>query len=133
MKYCFITLLAFILAGWECKKASIVTHYCGIRIFNNSSNAIGTMLGYNYPDTSVPKDFLVGGVVPGDYRFLDTRGYCDDVFKSLPQDTISIFVFNIDTVSHYPWEEIRNGYKILKRYDLSQQDLDRMNWAVTYP
>ncbi len=52
---------------------------------------------------------------------------------SLPNDTLSIFIFHSDTVSSYPWQTIRTEYKILKRYDLSIADLERLNYKVSYP
>lgn len=33
----------------------------------------------------------------------------------------------------YPDTLLRKGYKILKRYDLSIDDLDSLNWTITYP
>ena len=43
------------------------------------------------------------------------------------------YVFSVDTLEKYSWEEIREGYKILKRYDLSMDDLDSLDWTITYP
>ncbi len=57
----------------------------------------------------------------------------EDIFNSLPKDTLSIFIFHTDTLNKYSWEEVRNGYKILKRYDLSLQDIERLNYNVPYP
>jgi hypothetical protein len=133
MKYVSIILISFISMGGMCKKCSVVTHYCGIQVHNNSSRTIVTCLGYKYPDISIPMDSVVGGLLPGRFRILDTRGRCDDVFEALPKDTINIFIFDLDSVLHYSWQQIRSGYKILKRYDLSRQDLASKNYVITYP
>lgn len=55
------------------------------------------------------------------------------IFKQLPRDTLSIFIFHTDTLNKYPWEKIRDEYKILKRYDLSFEDIKRLGYKVPYP
>ena len=52
---------------------------------------------------------------------------------SIPSDTLTFFVFHSDTLSSYNWQEIRNSYKILKRYDLSLKDLENLDFTVEYP
>ena len=49
------------------------------------------------------------------------------------QDTMSVFVFHSDTLAKYSWEEVRKGYKVLARYDLSLEDLERLNFELSYP
>ena len=48
-------------------------------------------------------------------------------------DTMRIFIISPDTLEKYSWEKIREDNNILKRYDLSRQDLDRLNWTIYYP
>jgi hypothetical protein len=48
-------------------------------------------------------------------------------------DTLSIYVFDTDTLNTYDWVKVKVGYKVLKRYDLSLDDLKQMNWTITYP
>ena len=58
----------------------------------------------------------------------------ESIFKNeLTSDTLSIYVFNADTVDLQGWGYVRNGYKILKRYDLSLMDLKNKNFLVDYP
>ena len=49
------------------------------------------------------------------------------------QDTLYLFIFASDTLAKYSWEEIRKGYKVLARYDLSLEDLERLNFELSYP
>ena len=44
-----------------------------------------------------------------------------------------LFIFSSDTLTKYGFSEIRSGYRILKRYDLSRQDLERLSYLVQYP
>lgn len=49
------------------------------------------------------------------------------------KDSLMFFVFSVETLNKYSWEEIREGYMVLKRYDLSITDLDSLDWTITYP
>jgi hypothetical protein len=71
-------------------------------------------------------------VYPSKYSYLDSKKDWDEVLVS-PKDTISMFILSKDTLDKYDWAKIRSDYNILKRYDLSLADLQRMNWTITYP
>jgi len=101
---------------------------------NQTNDTLGVYfaLGHDgqtaYPDTTLPVDpnkAPIMGADPHKKQSLlvyDPRPY-EDVIKSLPKDTLSIFIINIDSVGKFTWEEIRQGYKILRRYDLSLSDI----------
>ncbi|NLL27401.1 MAG: hypothetical protein GX259_01250 [Bacteroidales bacterium] len=63
----------------------------------------------------------------------DSKEKWEKVFKKLPKDTLSIFIFDSDTLAKYSWDRIRSDYNILKRYDLSLKDLETQNWTISYP
>ena len=44
-----------------------------------------------------------------------------------------IFLFSKDTIDQVPWDRIRDEYLILRRYDLTLEDLEAMNWTIEYP
>lgn len=46
---------------------------------------------------------------------------------------MSIFIFDLDTLEYYNWDGIRNSYKVLKRYDLSIENLEELDFIVSYP
>ena len=46
---------------------------------------------------------------------------------------MSVFIFHTDTLNKYSWQEVRDGYKILRRYDLSLEDIKKMKWTIPYP
>ena len=56
----------------------------------------------------------------------------EQYFENLPCDTLSIFIFHTDTLNKYSWEEVRDGYKILRRYDFGKEDLENLHELV-YP
>ena len=126
-----------VLIGWSsCDKDKSYT----IRVENKTTKAIQVTAGYpgfgmySYPDTTLPasKPSLTY-VEVNDYNYLINRFKWDQEILKLPNDTLSIFVFSADTIKAYKWSEIKAGYKVLKRYDLSLQDLEKSNWTVTYP
>lgn len=112
-----------------------------INLVNNSGHsigyyfAVGGKYGTFYPD-SLPEtsDYIIydiGKVLqPG---FEQHYKNWERFFQTLPYDTLSVFIFHTDTLNKYKWEEIRTGYKILKRYNLSLEDLKELDFTITYP
>lgn len=115
----------------SCQK--LLDHAYIIKIQNNSNDTIQFYASYNYPDTSmeVTKP-LLKMVYPSKYSSLESKKQWDDVLVA-PRDTISIFILSKDTVVKYNWGKIRSDYNVLKRYDLSLDDLKNLSWKVTYP
>ena len=131
MKMIILIALSIILCSSGCE--SLVDHAYIIKIQNNSKDTIQFYASYNYPDTSmdVTKP-LLKMVYPSKYSSLESKKQWDDVLVA-PRDTISIFILSKDTLDKYDWAKIRSDYNILKRYDLSLDDLKRQSWKATYP
>ena len=53
---------------------------------------------------------------------------CFDVFE-----TVFIFVLDEEVVATMPWNIIQKDYLILRRYDLTPEDLQLLDWEVPYP
>ncbi len=110
-----------------------------IDLYNNSNNPISYYMpwkhGIFYPDTILPEKN------PNPWTF--NKGYSihfgegnfheNALFAMFPTDTMSVFFFAPDTLAKYDWETIRQEYKILVRYDLSHNDLKKLNWRIYYP
>jgi hypothetical protein len=88
-----------------------------------------------YPDTILPIDNHIGmsEIKPNEKQLVWESLNREDLIKSLPLDTLSVFIFHADTLNKYTWEKVRNDYKILKRYDLSLQNLQLLNYTISYP
>ncbi|MDX1628526.1 MAG: hypothetical protein R3345_07490 [Fulvivirga sp.] len=58
-------------------------------------------------------------------------------FKKLLNDSSSdilmIYLFSRDTIEQVAWERIVDENLILRRYDLTLEDLEAMDWTVEYP
>jgi hypothetical protein len=93
-----------------------------------------------YPDTalSILQKYIGGDTQPNDTRcFEQLNSTYEYWFSSFPNDTISIYLFNKDTVDMYDWEIVQRDYKILQRYDLSLADIyalkEKNGPVITYP
>ncbi len=60
-------------------------------------------------------------------------GDVDKQFDMWQCDTVSLFIFDKNVIDNYQWDYIVNNYCILQRYDLSKEDLVRLNYQITYP
>ena len=55
------------------------------------------------------------------------------LIKRSKNNKLNIFIFNIDTLLKYNnWEYIRNQ-RLYKRYELSEEELNKSDWIVEYP
>ena len=126
-----LIILSIVLMGASCKK--LVDHAFIIKIQNNSKDTIQFYESYNYPDTLIDaKSPRLKMVYPLKFSALESRKDWNEVLVS-PKDTISIFILSKDTVDKYGWDKIRSDYNILKRYDLSLDDLKELGSTITYP
>ncbi len=147
MRYLFFILLLFVFT--HCEKFAMDRKY-NLKLKNNSDHSIAYLAGQNfiyktyvpigpniYPDTgltidAIPFDLIiepgeVGEIIPS------SSVKISDYFKDLPADTLSIYIFHLDTLKNNTIEDIQSGYKILKRYDLSLEDLEHLDYKLSYP
>lgn len=47
-------------------------------------------------------------------------------------DTLYVFIYSAKLIEEIPLDTIRANYWILKRFELSLSDLDRLDWTITY-
>lgn len=134
----WICLVVFLVALVACEKPPGARSMQGLWIKNNGPVSICTVTSFQYPDTSIPditgrqwdlRTIPPDEQIPYDFPIKKWR----ELFEQLPGDTLSLFVFHADTIQKYNWQEIRAGYKILKRIDISQKELERMKSTIQYP
>jgi hypothetical protein len=108
-----------------------------MKITNNSNSAIYFNYSFAFPDTTLrPEDNPVTSddfyrIQSGETVTNPIMGRWESKFDI--SDTLMIFIFDETTLKIVPWDTVRKNYMILKRYDLSLEDLVRMDWRVTYP
>lgn len=142
MKITFTSMgLLSILLITVCSKCEKAMDYSyEINLVNNAEHSIGYYFatggehGTFYPD-SLPEtnEYIIYDISnvlrPGYESHLEWEKF----FQALPNDTLSVFIFHTDTLNKYTWGEVRDGYMILKRYDLSLEDLKQLDFTITYP
>ena len=119
----------------SCRKPPLgVENVYRIYIRNNSNIKVSDLIVNTYPDTTIPDEYDKTGIIlVGETIMHNSKRPWKDVINDLPADTISIILFNPDTIAHYGWETIRNQHKVLKRWDVDAAYLEARNWTLTYP
>jgi hypothetical protein len=51
----------------------------------------------------------------------------------LPYDTLSVYIFDKDTLGRYEWNKVQKDYKVLQRYDLSIEDIHALYNEYSIP
>jgi hypothetical protein len=142
MRPIFFTIASLgVLLLTVCSKCELaMDHSYVIDLINEADHPIGYYFGDGgkygtyYPD-SLPKtnDYVMYNIDDVISPGIESHLSWDKYFETLPYDTLSLFIFHTDTLNMYSWDEIRDDYKILKRYVFSYDDLERMDWTITYP
>ena len=140
MRYLFFILLLLVFT--QCEKF-VMDRDFPLYLQNNSIRSVRAYsnddINYSalYPDTSI-SDFkmrLSVEVHSGERKTIagGSAPWKSTFEVSVPYDTFSIFVFEVDTLQAYSWNEIIEDYKVLQRYDLSLEDLERLDYKLSYP
>jgi hypothetical protein len=130
-------ILAFIIVcGFSCERFGESKY--PLNIINGSNHTIAYYVAaggieHKYPDTALISDKFEMGTIPsGASDSWHSSVPFDRLFQLLPTDTLSIYLFHPDTLAKYDWNVIRSEYKVLKRFDVSLDDLKRNHYKVTY-
>lgn len=107
---------------------------------NNSSKSLYIHASGSYPDTTsfevefpnpaLNKEIYKVAAYSKNTSALWYRSCLEFTFKS--NDTLMIFVFDANVLETIPWDTIKSKHLVLKRYNLSLEDLEQMNWKLIY-
>jgi len=136
MQKILIITLVLTTCAFGCKNMG--SKYC-ITFNNHSTKSVMIMEGIKdsrmngYPDTLLPaqKPGLTEVTPHNQVKIIPSNKWAT-IIENLPSGMLSIYVFDTDTVRANNWSEVVTKYKILKRYDLSIQDLVKAGWTVNY-
>jgi hypothetical protein len=131
IKYMIFFTFSLGLFSSSCHKSEL---HWRIYVNNNSSKTIYYGLSYYYPDTSLIKieDFpgengrRVYQIKPGEQDYLPAENF---VFNP----TMQLFIFDADVIEHEPIDSIVANYMVLKRYQFTESDMEKVNWTINYP
>lgn len=125
--------------GWD-PFSLFAEHYYDVHVTlrNNSETVISYVVSNTYPDTTVisdkPERFYP--IKPGGESKIPLNPSISTPMnwkRTFPHDTLILFVFDNDVIENCSWNTIREDYLILKRFDLSEEDLEHCDWTITYP
>jgi hypothetical protein len=108
---------------------------------NNSNLTICSAYSFAFSDTSLwnssPKNSIEANHLianKGETITLSRGGSWEVAFKDqIPSGKMMAYVFDNNVFNSVPWDTIKKNYMVLKRYDLTLQDLQSKNWTITYP
>lgn len=136
MKLVLLAYLQLVLMSSSCKKESSYYDY-RLKIVNKSDKIIYADFYQSYPDTTLSIyshfDDTSAKAFPNETISLIRGGSWESAFNSEIKQKLEIFIYDAKTIENLPWETIKKNYLVLKRYDLSLGDLQKMDWTITYP
>lgn len=136
MAYFHLCFIILCLNGCE----KLLQPRFSFQILNDSGITISTFIalesdaGFVYPDTLLPIDSIpMQTSKPGQSNYYDFDISIGKFFELLPRDTFSVFYFSTDSLNKYTWIKIRENSMILRRDDLSKDDIENSNFIIRYP
>lgn len=137
----YFLVISLLCLSSTCKKNDENDYHKIIKYINNSNMELYVHVSGSYPDTTFARGEFPNPIVSELNRILPhetntmalaARYGFEEEFK-YSYDTLMIFVFDGQVLKTTPWETVQQDYIVLKRYDLSLEDIKRMNWTITYP
>lgn len=146
--YCWILLLVHACYPKDSEN-------CHYRMYFKNESLIDVYVQGGWGDT-VPKDPSTYGRSKTEELSLHTvksnsnefifhtdrsRGCIEGTFKdketypnsAYDYDTFNVKIMDASMVHNTSWDTIVKHYMLLKRYDLSLEDLQKLDWTLTYP
>jgi len=130
-----LLVLCIFMMSSICTKRDI--YHDRISFINKSGKAVYVEGDFSWPDTSMNFVFSIQGnsykkvlpdVVGNPLELMDTY---EERFEQL--EVLMVFVFDAEVLETTPWDTVKSNYLVLKRYDLSLEDLQDMDWKIIYP
>jgi len=124
-----IILFFIILTSSTCQKE--VKHY-DLTVKNTANASIYVTWTDAYPDTLIRCPLGYSEILPGKSYDIKSGKYgWENDFKGM--QFLQIFIIDAITGSTEACDTIRLHNMILKRYTLTYENLQQINWKITYP
>ncbi len=140
MKSGLILIFILSISFLSCKKDDC---HNSINFINNSELDVYVLPSRYYPDTMYfrhgpsPINDVSNKVLAGTSNDspLWYKSCWEGVIssKGISSDTLMVYVFDASVIENEDWAIVSNEYKVLKRYDLSLEDLILSNFTIIYP
>jgi hypothetical protein len=131
-----IVFLVFTLFFHSCIKYGVLKGDVGkIKFVNLTSERIGVYFSNLLPDTTMNSlaDCGCSTILPNSECTLYSRyGWKNDIKKFCPSGMIMFVVLNRDTVDKYGIDDVKLNGRVAKRFKLSIDSLENINWTLMY-
>ena len=125
-------ILIFILITlFSCEELVEQTYKFNVR--NESDSELYFTIGYKYPDTTLSTENTTNRILPMSTFRLGGFQTQDKIFDEALNDTLSFFFLTKETIENNEWNEIRSNYLVLKRFDVSYDDFQSLDFEIVYP
>ena len=142
-----ILLFSWICISNTCKKVDSANCHYSIEFSNNSEKKLrvrGTIhhpLGHPEPFdieklsyTAQAEMYIVNIGEQNNRSAMWSKDCHEIIFKrDTNYGTVFVYVFDAEVIENTSWDVVARDYLVLKRYDLTLEDLKRLDWKITYP
>lgn len=129
--------LIFLLCFTHCPYENTPDCHEYFTIINNSNRTIYFSHKYNFEkiDTILPNyNPILSGNDCRINSMTRKSAYHDFCLESMiGKYFLYVFIFDAEVLEKIPWDTIRKNYMILRRYDLTVDSLNKLNWKIIYP
>ena len=130
-----ILLMSIFMSSSKCSDDDEGHKY--ITFVNNSTNDIRVQerwqiqieLSDTILDSKVIPPLLIANKSSHEFKSLNSSWEID--FNAIP--FVQYFIIDENVYTSTPWDSICKYNKVMKRYQFTKEELERMNWTVTYP
>ena len=108
-----------------------------ISLNNQSDKPVYMVVTYDYPDTSMnfqnPRHQGSTYHIPAKSKESVKSEPCIETnIEKSPGKKISLFIFDAGVVDATPWSQVRQNYQVLKRMDLTAEEIDNLHYSVDF-
>ena len=127
--------LGIFMVAWMCTVSGCLYNEPPLYLKNNFNQDLRFAKPVrDYPDTILPP--ILRGVTiktSSTVFIVDGKNWKYIYNVRFSSGIMSVFILSCDTLAKYTWEQVREDYNILVRYDLRLQDLYKLDFVIVYP
>ena len=134
----YMLLPALILVLTSCNPSKFT-----IALKNTSNKSLYFTYSYTYPDTSVDNSIYISPgstrtpsmvVAPGEQvNVIISRVGLEEFYARIPSGKLQVLVYDANVVKTTPWDTVMTKYMVLKRYEITADDVTRTKGVINYP
>jgi hypothetical protein len=134
-----LMLFSCFLLSMTCRKRATENCHYEIRMQNDSDIPIYVFLSYDYPDTGL--NFQRPGIDrlsnrASAHNWCDIRDETDCIESKINYngaEKLTVFIFDGKLIDTTPWQQVRQNYQVLKRYNYTVEELKALDFKLVYP